>query len=110
MPRREPLEAEPPPDLPDGAEAVEVAAGEAPLSDEGLEALGEMERKSKISRTDTQAGIGSMTLILLLFLAAYFRLDMNPYEEGYQAGLPLIVEGALFGVGTAIAVRVMNRK
>lgn len=75
-----------------------------------LEALGEVDRKSKISRTDTQAGTGAAALVAFCFAAAYFHLDLNPYTPGYQSSFPVLVEAAFFTLGTALTVRWMNRK
>lgn len=97
-------------DLPEGSEPVVVAVNEAPITAESLQALAEVDRKSKISRTDTQAGFGAGVLILFCFMAAYFHWDLNPYDEGYQSSFPVVVEGAFMVVGTAIAARVMNRR
>lgn len=94
-------------DLP---EVAEVVNNEQPLTQESLEALGEMSRKSAISRTDTQAGMGFMVIGLFAFVAAYFKLDLNPFEAGYQSDFPKYTGEALVAVGTAIAVRLMNRR
>lgn len=97
-------------ELPEGQEPLEVLQEEAPVTPEALEALGEMQRKSAISRTDTQAISGFMIVGLFAFLAAYFKLDLDPVKDGYQSDFPKHIGEALTAIGTIIAVRVMNRR
>lgn len=74
----------------------------------GLDALAEVDRASRIGRTSVQVGIPWALATLFEWGCALRGWDLDPWSEG--TGLPSTVSVALVGVITVVLAYAMNRK